>query len=162
MSSLFDPTNMLDVEVDQPMDTKVVQPPEGRYNWQIVDFEVKKFDAKEAGAKDSYRIEFKCEADASQLAPTGEKVSDLIGRDKFTARYSGWLDLTETGSWDMGKGKNVAVGALREALGMNVPGQPFKVRFMKGQVFNGELYYRSNKENPDQKFGEIRTPLPRQ
>lgn len=158
MSSLFDPSVMLNVDVDAAMDTKVALAPEGRYKWQITNVELKKFEAKEPGKKDSFRLELTCEADANQLAPTGEKVADLIGRDKFIARYSGWADLTEDMKWELGTGKNVALGAIREATGLNTPGQPFRLGMLKGQVFSGDLKYRVDKEDSEKKYGEIRNP----
>jgi hypothetical protein len=45
-----------------------------------------------------------------------------------------WLDVTESGGLDTGKGKNVGLGKLRDALGQNKPGQPWSPGMMVGQV----------------------------
>lgn len=45
-----------------------------------------------------------------------------------------WLDLTESGGLDMGKGKNVGLGKLRDALGQNKAGQPWSPGMLVGQT----------------------------
>lgn len=45
-----------------------------------------------------------------------------------------WLDVTDSGGLDMGKGKNVGLGKLRDALGQNKPGQPWSPGMLVGQV----------------------------
>lgn len=45
-----------------------------------------------------------------------------------------WLDVTESGGLDTGKGKNVGLGKLREALGQNKPGAPWSPGMLMGQV----------------------------
>jgi len=45
-----------------------------------------------------------------------------------------WLDVTESGGLDTGKGKNVGLGKLRDALGQNKPGAPWSPGMMVGQV----------------------------
>jgi hypothetical protein len=45
------------------------------------------------------------------------------------------LDLNESGTgMDTGKGKNVTLGRLREALGLNQPGTPFSFRQLIGRA----------------------------
>jgi hypothetical protein len=159
---MFDPAQFFENEISSEMATKRVDPPAGRYNFQITEIALKKFDAKEPGGKDSYRLEFTCEADAHQSAPDGSNIAEAIGRDKFFGRYSGWADLTPSGAWELGPGKNITLGAIREATGLNVPGQPFRIGMLKGQVFNGDLYFRQDDKDPEKRYAEIRNPLPRQ
>ena len=49
-------------------------------------------------------------------------------------RQSVLLDLTPTGGLDMGKGKNVTLGRLRDAVGQNSEGRPWAPTMLQGQV----------------------------
>ncbi len=51
-----------------------------------------------------------------------DSVVTATGRDKNTARQSIFLDMTDAGGIDMGPGKNIQLGKLREAIGQNGPG----------------------------------------
>ena len=50
------------------------------------------------------------------------------------ARQSVWLDITEEGSLDHGKGKNVQLGQLREAVGQNQAGELWAPNMLEGAV----------------------------
>jgi hypothetical protein len=66
-------------------------------------------------------------------------VKDTLGRDKVTVKQGVMLDMTPDGSGlDMGKGKNVSLGRLREALNMNQPGQRFRIHNAAGQHGQGQ------------------------
>lgn len=45
-----------------------------------------------------------------------------------------WLDVTESGGLDFGRGKNVQLGKLRDALGQNQAGKPWAPGMLQGQV----------------------------
>jgi hypothetical protein len=49
-----------------------------------------------------------------------------------TVRYSAFLD-TVNGNLDTSEGKNVDLGLLRHATGLNNPGQPFNLRMLEGK-----------------------------
>lgn len=57
-----------------------------------------------------------------------------LGRDKISLTQGVGLDFTPIGGLDYSKGKNVMLGRLREAVGLNVPGQPFGFRMLQGKV----------------------------
>lgn len=63
-----------------------------------------------------------------------EEVKKAVSRDKVTVKQGIMLDITETGQIDMAKGKNVNLGRLREALGLNNPGEPFSFMQLEGQI----------------------------
>lgn len=50
------------------------------------------------------------------------QVSKITGFDSPSVRQSIFLDVTESGGLDLGKGKNINLGQLREALGQNGSG----------------------------------------
>lgn len=77
-------------------------------------------------------------------------LAERLGRTKLTVRQGIMLDITDAGGLDMGKGRNISLGRLRDALGLNVPGESFSFlmltgrsakvnvtqRIYKGKVFN--------------------------
>lgn len=108
----FDPESFKHVEIDESMDTEIIPPDEGVYmasidRWNIIGGTSQK-------GNDWARLDITWElddADGTQQAKTG--------RDKITARQSIFLDLTDQGAIDTGKGRNVQLGRLRSALGLN-------------------------------------------
>ena len=56
---------------------------------------------------------------------------------------------------DMGKGKNVALGRLREATDLNVPGQPFAMAMFPGRLAKIKVTQRPGNE-PDQVYNDVR------
>lgn len=161
-SSLFDPQQFLETEITGEMATKYVDILPGRYNMQVREITSRRVIPDDSSKKPFTTIEFSCAIDGSERTPTGVTLKELTGRDENFARYKGFLDLTDSGTIDLGPGRNVALGALREATGLNNPLQPFKINMLKGQVFNGEVFLRPDDKNPERKYAEVRNPLPRQ
>lgn len=63
-----------------------------------------------------------------------EQVRTETGMAEPTVYQTIWLDVTESGGLDVGKGKNVGLGKLRDALGQNKPGSPWSPGMLVGQV----------------------------
>jgi hypothetical protein len=80
------------------------------------------------------------------------QVHSLIGLDKVTLSHSFSLDINHSGGGlDMSPGKNNGLRQLREALGMNTPGEPFNLMMVPGrqvlvtvknEPYEGEVYDR--------------------
>ena len=62
-----------------------------------------------------------------------EAIEKEIGR-KPIVKQSLFLDITETGGLDFGKGRNVQLGKLREALGQNQNGKSWSPGMLVGGV----------------------------
>lgn len=134
----FDPEQFKHVEIEGSMDTEIIPPDEGVYtatvdNWNVTGGTSQK-------GNDWARLDVTWElddADGTQQAKTG--------RDKITARQSIFLDLTDEGNIDTSKGRNVQLGRLREALGLNdgrfafdmLDGQQAKVLTENVETTNG-------------------------
>lgn len=65
-----------------------------------------------------------------------------VGVDRVLVQDSIMLDLTEKGDIDYGPGKNSKLRRYREALGMNVPGQPFSIRAFEGRQIKVKIKHR--------------------
>lgn len=68
-----------------------------------------------------------------------------------------WLDLTPSGSLDMGKGKNTGLGRLREACGQNQPGKPWQPGMLLGAVATVSVSHRADRENADIIYDQIKS-----
>ncbi len=63
-----------------------------------------------------------------------QEVKDHCERDVVSVTASILLDMTDDNTGlDMGKGKNIGLGALRSALGQNVPGAAWSPAMIEGQ-----------------------------
>ena len=62
-----------------------------------------------------------------------EDVKEFVQRDNPTVRQDLFLDTADGGGLDMGRGKNIGLGKLREALNMNKEGEPFGLSMIEGQ-----------------------------
>lgn len=74
---------------------------------------------------------------------------ELVGVDKVMLMDGIMLDTVPGGGLDNSPGKNTKLRRYREALGLNVAGQPFSLRMMQGRTirvkikneeYEGELY----------------------
>ncbi len=74
-------------------------------------------------------------------------VKTLLGRDEVSVKQGVMLDLSEAGGLDMGKGRNISLGRLREACGLNSPGQPFSVTMLTGRMARVKVEHRVDGEN---------------
>lgn len=95
-----------------------------------------------------------------ELDDQGQK--EKTGRDQLTVRQSIFLDRTESGGLDMGKGKNISLGRLREATGLNVPGQAFRFDDLVGKPAMVKVTQRPDKDDPDVVYNDVKKVSPLQ
>lgn len=131
---MFDTESFLSTTVEGEMSTEFVPVPEGEYTAIIKDVKARQ-------AKSSHIMDVVWEIDDPE-------VREVTGMENPTVRQSIFLDMTESGSLDLGKGKNIALGRLREALGQNGPGawapsmllgQAAKVR-VEHRIYEGKTF----------------------
>lgn len=70
-----------------------------------------------------------------------QEVKDLLEQDEPTSRQTIWLDMTESGTLEFGKNKNIGLNRLREALGQNT-GKPWSPSMLLGQVATVNIKHR--------------------
>jgi hypothetical protein len=143
--STFDPDAFLSGGVDAGFSTEPLICPEGSFRAQIDNYEGRSIQT-DNGERKILRIMWDILDDGvrTQLERTTVKVPQDI-----------WLDLDSNGALDTGKGKNVDLGRLREALGQNAtPGWTFSN--LRGQMALVRVAHRSDRNNPERKFAEIR------
>lgn len=144
---MFDANAFLDMQVTETNDTKVIPVPVGEYTALISKIEVRPWQSKKDPSKSGLSLDVTCEID-------DQAVKEFLGRDKITVRYSPMLDINDAGMLDMGKGKNIGLGRLREATDLNVPGQPFSFNMLMGRVLKVAVTHRIDGEDV---FAEVKS-----
>lgn len=136
----FDPNTFLNTTYEEANDTKITPCPVGEYLAVASKVDAKTW-ASLDGSKSGVKLEILWEIDDAN-------VKQLLGRDKVTSRQNIWLDLNEAGTGlDLGKGKNVGLGRLREALDLNTPGQAFAFSMIEGRLAKVMVSHRVDGED---------------
>lgn len=147
---MFDASNFLNTVFTDANDTKITPCPAGEYAAQIEAVEPKSGSIKQgermgqdwAGLNISYNI-------------TDPGVLALLSRDKVTVRDLVMLDLTPAGGLDMGPQRNIQLGRVREATGLNQPGQPFSPVMLIGKSVRVSVRHVPGFKNPADLVAEI-------
>jgi hypothetical protein len=75
--------------------------------------------------------------------------------DEMYIKYGIMLDLTEQGALDTGPGRNVKLGALREAVDQNDPDQSWHYDMLKGQAFKAKINITVDREDETKRYNNI-------
>lgn len=137
---MFDPNAFLDMQVTETNDTKVIPVPVGEFVAVADKVDCRQWQSKADPSKSGLTLDITWLIDDAG-------VKETLGRDKVTVRQGIMLDLTESGGLDMGKGRNVGLGKLREGLNLNQPGQPFSFSMIPGRVVKVSVSHRIDGEN---------------
>jgi hypothetical protein len=76
-----------------------------------------------------------------------EQARNDTGMAEPSVRQTLWLDVTESGGLDFGKGKNVGLGRLRDAVGQNASGKPWAPGMLVGQVAKVKVAHSLDKRD---------------
>lgn len=142
---IFDPATFMDQGINDANSTVTVPVPAGEYVAVASLPVIREWTSKD-GTKSGIAVDINWAIDDA-----GVKAE--LGRDKVVAKQGIMLDLNAAGAIDTGKGMNVALGRLREALGLNTPGQPFSFRQVEGQVAKIRVEHRIDGE---QTFADVK------
>jgi hypothetical protein len=131
---LFDPNALMHATIEESNSTEFVPVPAAEYLAVSDEPEITSWQTKD-GEKSGLKLNMKWNIDDAE-------VKALLERDKIVVKQDIMLDITEQGGLDMGKGKNVRLGQLREALGLNVPGEPFSFGMLAGRMARVQVVHR--------------------
>ena len=137
---MFNPDQFLDMQIEGQNDTKIIPVPAGEYTAMIEEVKVRQWQGKADPSKSGLTLDVQWSIDDAS-------VKELLGRDKVTVKQGIMLDLTDTGGLDMGKGRNIGLGRLREALDLNQPGRPFSFTMLTGRVARVSVSHRIADDN---------------
>lgn len=137
----FNPEMFLNITTNEANSTELLQVPPGVYTavtQGIGPDSFKRFPIKsgERAGQDFYRLDV-----VWSINDDNGQLREYLGREPKVTQGIG-LDITRDGTLEMGKGKNVGLGQLREALGQNKAGQPWAMSQLGGQVAKIEVKHR--------------------
>ena len=141
----FDPATFLNTETTEVLDTKLIPCPVGEYLAIADKIDIKTWSTKD-GSKSGVKLEILWDIQ-------DENVKALLSREKVVVQQTVMLDTTEVGNLDVGKGKNIGLGRLREALDLNIAGQPFSFPMITGRLATVIVSHRVDGEDI---YAEIR------
>ena len=148
-NSIFDPAMLMDQQFADANSTVRLPIPEGEFPAVIKETKLRVVNSKDQ-TKTYLFLEVTWDLDSQEL-------KDQLDRTDVTCRQSIILDCTSDGRIDMGKGKNIGLGRLREALGMNVPGQPFSFSMLAGAgPAKVSVKHRAAENDPEIVYDEVR------
>jgi hypothetical protein len=147
--SQFDPNTFLDITTEGANSTVSVPVPAGEYIAFIEDIKARAWTSKDDPTKAGMALDIIWNIDDAG-------VKQLLERDKVTVKQGIMLDVTEEGGLDMGKGKNVTLGRLREATGLNNAGQPFGFKMLPGKAARIKVEHRVDPKNPEIIYAEVK------
>lgn len=126
--STFNPEAMMDTQIEESMSTESIPVPEADAAPGYVaekGVKLNQYTNQEKGTVTTI-------CNVNWVIDTDE-AREVTGRERPIAQQTIFLDLDENGYLDTSKGANVALGRLRDALGLNEPGQPFTFRMLEGK-----------------------------
>ena len=141
----FDAQSFLDATVSSSNSTRVIPVPLGEYMGIIDKVSPRQWQSKD-GTQSGIAL------DVIWLVEDAG-VKQALGRDTVTVKQGIMLDLNTSGGLDLGDGKNIGLGRLREAVGKNEEGQPFAFSMLPGLSAKISVTHRVNGEDT---FAEVK------
>mgnify|MGYP001049135180 CR=1 FL=1 len=138
---LFDPDSILSTPVSGAMSTRPITIPDGEYAAAIVSVRARQINRSDGSTGVVMDVTWRI-LDTSDL-----KDKNLANQ---LVRQSIFLDLTPEGALDLGPGKNIRLGRLREAVRQNDPGRPWAPSQLQGQIARIRVTHRV-----DESTGEV-------
>jgi len=145
MSNAFDPQAFLDSSITEANDTKVIPVPIGEYLGIIEKVVPRQWQSKD-GTQSGVAL------DLTWLIED-QDVKAFLGRDEVKCKQGIMLDILPSGALDMSKGKNIGLGRLREAVGMNKQGVAFSFQNLPGLTAKVSVKHRMT---DDDTFAEVK------
>lgn len=145
MTSVFDADTFAQTDYAESNDTSLIPLDDGEYPAIAKDVKLRLVDTKD-GERVVCDIVWTVDDEAQK---------EKTGRDNLTVRQSVFLDRRDDGSLDFGKGKNVSLGKLREAVGLNQPGAPFNFKMIEGRPAIVKVTSRQDKNDSDVTYNDV-------
>lgn len=146
----FDVNSFLESSTTEANSTERQLVPAGEYTAFIEKVDARQWTSKADPSKSGITLDITWNID-------DEAVKQTLGRDKVTARQGIMLDITDAGSLDTGKGRNVGLGRLRTAVNLNEPGRPFAPSMLQGRPAKITVTHRADPKDPQKMYDEVTT-----
>jgi len=143
----FDADSFLSAAVSGANSTKIIPCPIGEYPGVIEKIAARQWQSKD-GTQTGVAL------DVTWLVED-DGAKQATGRDTVQVRQGIMLDLDANGNIDMSEGKNVPLGRLRAAVGLNDPSQSFSFQQLPGQMAKIKVGHREDTRDPEIKYAEV-------
>ena len=144
---MFDPNTFLEQVVAEVGSTEAVPIPAGEYLAFIDKKEVTAWQKKDDPSVSGLKLKI-------TWALEDAAVKELLSRDKVTVFQDIMLDMTDSGSLDMGKGRNVELNRLRAAVDLNVSG--FTFHQLDGRMARVTVKQDQDKNDPQKFYARVK------
>jgi hypothetical protein len=144
---MFDTDSFLNSAVTGANSTKVVPCPIGEFPAVIDKIAARQWQSKD-GTKTGVALDV-------TWAIEDDEAKAATGRDVVTARQGVMLDLAPDGSIDMADGKNVGLGRLRAAVGLNDPSVEFSFNQLPGRMAKAKVSHRPDANDPEIVYAQV-------
>ena len=145
--SSFNPDVFLNTETAESNATTYTPVPEGEFNASIKTIKTRVLTDGRAVLDISWTVD-------------DEDARTETGMAEPSVRQTIWLDTTESGGLDFGKGKNVGLGRLRDAVGQNQAGKPWAPGMLLGQVAKVKVSHSIDKRDGVTIQADVKAVLP--
>lgn len=145
--SAFNPATFLNTESTQANDTVAIPVPEGEHPAAIKTIKPRVLDDGRAVLDVFWTV-------------NSDEARDATGQAEPFVRQSVWLDITESGGLDFGKGKNVTLGKLRDAVGQNQSGRPWAPGMLIGSAAIVKVGHSIDKRDGETIQADVKAVLP--
>ena len=151
---MFDVQSFLDSSTTEANSTVSTPVPEGEFTAIVDKVDARPWTSKKDSTKSGVTLDITWLID-------DQSVKEALGREKVSVRQGIMLDLNEAGTGlDMGKGKNVQLGKLRQATGLNNPGQAFAFSMLTGRMAKVVVKQRVDEDDPEKIYSEVKAVAP--
>ncbi len=140
----FDPEEFMNVTVEGELDTKRPVVPSGQYVTQIF-----KVTPKGGTIGKGDNIGKPWRALGLTLEVMDDAVKEEMHQDRVFVSYQVFLDLDDNDQIDLRKGRNVALGKLRAAVGQN-DGSPWSPAMLIGQMVEANVTIGTHPQSHDE------------
>lgn len=130
---MFDPKQFLQRETTSSNSTEFLPTPAGVWPAAIKNVDATMM-GKEGAKRPVLQVEYSIDS---------AEVREQMGRPEVTIKQNIFLDVNEDGALQNGKGQNVQLGRLRDAVGQNVDGQNWSPLMLIGQVVQIEVVHKA-------------------
>lgn len=145
---MFDADSFLNSAVSGSNSTKIIPCPQGEF-FAVID----KLAARQTQSQDGTQT--RVILDVSWLVED-DGARQATGREQVNVKQGIFLDLDSSGGVDMSEGKNVQLGRLREALGLNTPGEAFTFNMLPGRTAKILVSHRPDPKDAENVFADVK------
>lgn len=145
--SSFNPDVFMNTEVSEANSTTVTPVPEGTFLASIKSIKPRVLTDGRPTLNVGYIVD-------------SDEAREVTGMAEPMVYQTIWLDVTEQGTLDFGKGKNVQLGRLRDAVQQNQSGKPWAPGMLVGAVLQVKVTHSIDKRDNETIQANVSSTLP--